>query len=77
MSSNEEVRDCVSSSFSSSAFYWHSKKRLVALHSTLILGSRGGGQEAAQCNLSTHRIDKVVFKINQPTSRNPYKTLPC
>jgi len=37
---------------SSSAFYWHSKNKLVSLHSTLILGSRGGGQRPTQCNLS-------------------------
>ena len=30
------------------------QNRLVALHSALILGSRRGGQQPAQCNLSIH-----------------------
>jgi hypothetical protein len=30
------------------------QNRLVALHSALILGSRRGEQQPAQCNLSTH-----------------------
>ena len=37
------------------------QNRLVALHSALILGSRRGGHQSAQCNLWTHWIDKAVF----------------
>jgi hypothetical protein len=37
------------------------QNRLVALHSALFLGSRRGEHQPAQCNLSTHWIDKAVF----------------
>ena len=37
------------------------QNRLVALHSVLCLGSRRGGRPPAQCNLSTHWVDKAVF----------------
>ena len=37
------------------------QNRLVALHSALVLGSRRGGHQSAQCNLSTYWVDKAVF----------------
>ncbi len=38
------------------------QNRLVALHSDLIVGSRRGGQQPAQCNLSINWIDKEVYR---------------